>query len=210
MPLQNRVTPTGDIIAHEARGLFMGNRGCLHDEARRIVRPYATKLWITCRLAFKERRRKLMRPGRYTELFFLDEAVALAAGHRPCAECRREDYRRWQEYWSIAHGGDRPGAPELDAALQAARIDGKSRRQWTFEASLGDLPDGVVVRSHPDATPQLVLGEQLFSYDPAGWHDPAPRPAPATKVTVLTPRPSVGVLAAGFRPAVHPTAAPTS
>ena len=97
MPRQNRVTPLGEIIAHEARGLVYGNRGCLHDDDGWIRRRYAGKLWISCRLSFKGRRRELVRPGRFTELFFLDEATALAAGHRPCAECRREDYNRFVE-----------------------------------------------------------------------------------------------------------------
>src|SRR5215212_4900162 len=99
MPRQNRVTPLGDIIAHPARGLVFGNRGCLHDDEGRIRRRFAGRAWIACRLRFKDRRRALMQPGRYTELFFLDDATALAAGHRPCAECRRDDYRRFIEAW---------------------------------------------------------------------------------------------------------------
>lgn len=92
MPLQNRVTPTGAVIAAAGRGTFMGNRGILHDDTGRIVRASRNRAWLICRLDFKGRRRELMRPGTYTELFFLDEAVALAAGHRPCGECRREFY----------------------------------------------------------------------------------------------------------------------
>src|SRR3954469_18277217 len=100
MALQNRVTPLGELLADPARGLVYGNRGCLHDEAGRIRRPFAVKRWIACRLEFPGRRRaRLLQPGRYTELFFLDEATAFAAGHRPCAECRREDYVRFQERW---------------------------------------------------------------------------------------------------------------
>jgi len=104
VPLQNRVTPRGDIIATPARGTLMGNRGCLHDEARRIVRPIVGgyRAWVTCVLTFKGRRRPVMRPGRYTELFFLDEATALAAGHRPCAECQRQRYQLFRAHWAAA------------------------------------------------------------------------------------------------------------
>src|SRR6266508_5138938 len=106
MPLQNRVTPFGDLIATEARGLLMGNRGRLHDAGRRIVRYAQGRRWIACLTSFRGRRRAVMSPGSYTELFFLDEAVALAAGHRPCAECRRHDYRRFQAAWARAVGPD--------------------------------------------------------------------------------------------------------
>jgi hypothetical protein len=106
MPLQNRVTPLGDLVADPARGLVYGNRGCLHDDEGRIRRYYQVRRWIACRLEFRSRRRSpLMRPGRFTELFFLDEATALAAGHRPCAECRREDYDRFAALWLDLHGG---------------------------------------------------------------------------------------------------------
>ena len=100
MPLQNRVTPLGELVADRARGLVYGNRGCLHDHEQRIRRSWQVKRWIACRLEFKGRTRELMQPGRYTELFFLDDAAALAAGHRPCAECRREDYNRFLEVWT--------------------------------------------------------------------------------------------------------------
>src|SRR5262252_3462342 len=104
MTRQNRVTPLGELIADPARGLVYGNRGCLHDAQGRIRRTYATRRWIACRLRFRSRRRSpLMRPGQFTELFFLDEATAMAAGHRPCAECRREDYCRFQGVWESLH-----------------------------------------------------------------------------------------------------------
>ena len=117
MPLQNRVTPLGDLVADTARGLVYGNRGCLHDDAGRIVRRYQVKRWIACRLRFEDRRRSpLMRPGRFTELFFLDEATALAAGHRPCAECRRDDYMRFRERWAQRHPFDRT-ADDVESLL---------------------------------------------------------------------------------------------
>ena len=123
MPLQNRVTPLGELIADPARGLVYGNRGCLHDEDGRIRRRFATKRWIACRLRFRGwRRHPLMRPGGFTELFFLDEATALAAGHRPCALCRREDYVRLMAIWSELHPGP-VGADPIDERLHRV-LDG--------------------------------------------------------------------------------------
>jgi hypothetical protein len=205
MPLQNRVTPDGEIIAHPARGQFMGNRGCLHDD-RTIVRRWNTRLWITCLTSFAGRRRPLMTPGRYTELFFLDEAVALAAGHRPCAECRRGDFERYVGFWCEGLGGPRPRPPEIDATLERARVDRRAKRQVTFEADLADLPDGSFIRHSGETRPLLVLGDRLFPYDPVGYDAPLERSGSA-KVTVLTPRPNLAVLAAGYRPVVHPSAA---
>src|SRR5205823_4493369 len=138
VPLQNRVTPLGDLIVTPERGLGYGNRGCLHDEHRQIRRRQATKRWIACQLQFRGRRRKqLMAPGRYTELFFLDEATALAAGHRPCAECRRADYNRLTELWWQLYE-DEGGAEAIDAQLHRERIDGAGRR--LHEASYRELP----------------------------------------------------------------------
>ncbi len=122
MPLQNRVTPTGEIVATPHRGTLMGNRGVIHDAEGRIVRPFRVKRWIACRLEFKGRHRELLQPGRWTELFFLDEATALAAGHRPCAECRREDYRRWQAAWAAAFPGAPTNADAMDERLHADRL----------------------------------------------------------------------------------------
>src|SRR5215472_8961722 len=144
MPLQNRVGPSGDILAVTARGTFMGNRGgAIHNEKREIVRQYASRRWIACVLEFKGRRRTVMSPNRYTELFFLDEAVALAAGHRPCAECRRARFKEFSSAWQ-AWSGVRHRAQEMDSDLHAARIDSR-RRKVTFDASLDSLPDGCFV-----------------------------------------------------------------
>jgi hypothetical protein len=155
MPRQNRVTPTGQIVAHPGRGMFMGNRGCLHDEAGNLVRTHTSQeAWVTCALEFRGRKRKLMRRGYYTELFFLDEAVALAAGHRPCGECRRSDYNRFTESWTAAFGGGRPRAPELDAALSRDRWDRSNKTQVTHPAMLRDTPDGVFVHV---GEPQALL-----------------------------------------------------
>lgn len=204
MPLRNRVLPTGEIVAHPGRGLFMGNRGCLHDGGGRIVRQQTSqRFWITCVLSFKGRRRALMQPGRYTELFFLDEAVALAAGHRPCAECRRADYDRFRDAWVLAHGGARPSAPAMDAALSAARHlpDGG---QKTHRRPVRDLPDGVFVRTSGGAA-ALVLAGRFHAVDPGGYGASVPAD-PETDLDVLTPAPTVAVLAAGYRPVLHPSA----
>ena len=209
MALQNRVAPTGEIIADPARGLLMGNRGILHDDARRLGKArWRHRNWIACLLDFKGRRRNVMTPHRYTELFFLDEAVALAAGHRPCAECRRDRYLAFLAAWTAgsAHQGPPPRAPGLDAILHAARVDPWTRRQRTWEAGLSELPDGAFVRLGDSDVPFLVLGDALLGWTPAGYRDAIARPR-AISVTVLTPGPAVAALAGGYVPELHPGAA---
>lgn len=200
MPLQNRVTPFGAIVASPGRGLMMGNRGVLHDDARRIVRGWQTRRWIACVLEFKGIRRTVMTPRRYTELFFLDEAAALSAGHRPCAECRRMEYRQFQSLWRARNGGD-AGADEMDLRLHAERLAGKEKR--TYNADLATLPDGSYVAL--DGAPWLVLGGHLYAWSDSGYTRRRSRPANAT-LDVLTPRSIVAILAAGYAPGVHPSA----
>ena len=206
-PLQNRVTPFGELIATTARGTLMGNRGRLHDPSRRIVRRTASgyRAWVTCRLEFRGRHRTVMTPDRYTELFFLDEATALAAGHRPCGECRRDDYRRFKATWLVANH-DRGLGPDaligaLDGELHWDRLgpDGRSR---TYPARVGSLPDGVFVVL-PDATEALLVWHgRLAPWSPAGYG--ALRPSPRDDwVMVLTPRSTTATIAAGYAPAVH-------
>src|SRR5262245_39749503 len=142
MPLQNRVTPEGEIIATPHRGLLMGNRGGAFHELHRTLgnRRWATKQWIACVLEFKGRHREVMQPNRYTELFFLDEATALAAGHRPCFECRRADADRFAELWARTQGDvERARAPAMDDQLHAERVD-RDRRKATFSARRADIP----------------------------------------------------------------------
>jgi hypothetical protein len=206
MPLRNRVTPEGEIVAHPARGLMMGNRGCLHGQGRDLgVSRWRSKLWICCVLEWKGVRRDPMPPGRWTALFFLDEATALAAGHRPCAYCRRADYRDFTERWRVAHGlARRPLAGEMDAHLHAERVDSRTRRQRTRPAHLGDVPDAAVVR-HEGAM-CLVRGGSLLPWTFTGYG--APRRPPATApVELLTPPAIVAVLGTGYRPRLHPSAA---
>jgi hypothetical protein len=179
----------------------MGNRGILHDADGRLGRArWRHPHWIACRLEFRGRWRPVMSPRAYTELFFLDEAVALAAGHRPCAECRRADYSRFLDAWD-AVTGRRPSAGALDRVLHAARIEPGTRRQATFRESAEYLPDGTLVRL--DGGPCLVAAGSLVRFSPHGYG--GFRRLPGGSVEVLTPRPIVEVLRAGYRPEVHPT-----
>jgi hypothetical protein len=202
MPLQNRVSPTGEIFRTPARGAFMGNRGgAIHDGQREIVRAYASRRWIACVLEFRGRHRVVMSPGRYTELFFLDEAVALAAGHRPCAECRRERFNAFKKAW-IRAGNAPKGtflyAEEIDLALHRARID-QARRKVTFRAPLKSLPDGCFVQLADG--PYLVWGDTLRRWSSEGYSQPRARVDGET-VTVLTPAPIVACLGHGYCPEI--------
>jgi hypothetical protein len=198
MALRNRVTPLGELIADPARGLVYGNRGCLHDDRGEVRRRFATRRWIACRLEFKGwERGPLMRPGKFTELFFLDEATALAAGHRPCALCRREDYRRFLEVVGAT------GADEIDERLHAERLDGHGRR--LHPALMDELPDGSFVLH--DNEPWLVLGGHLLRWTPAGYGEPTV--VQDHRVQAITPPTLVELLRAGWEPAVpllHPSA----
>jgi hypothetical protein len=209
MPKQNRVTPLGELIADPARGLVYGNRGCLHDDAGRIRRRFNGKRWIACRLRFRGwHRSPLMQPGRFTELFFLDEATAFAAGHRPCALCRREDYRRFTAIWGSLHPGQ-TGADAIDAQLHRERVDARTRGQRHHRAALDGLPDGVFVLR--DGRPLLVRGDALREWTPSGYRAPIARAA-GVDADVVTPPSLVAVLESGWEPVVplvHPSADPT-
>ena len=197
MARQNRVTPLGELIADPARGLVYGNRGCLHDDQGQIRRAYATRRWIACRLEFKGwHRTALMQPGKFTELFFLDEATAFAAGHRPCALCRREDYNRFLELTGAG------GADEIDARLHGERLDGNGRR--LHHRPLDELPDGSFVLRRGE--PWLVLGNDLLRWTPAGYTE---RVVAEGHVETITPRTLIEVLRATWQPVVpllHPSA----
>jgi hypothetical protein len=206
MPLQNRVTPLGELVADPARGLVYGNRGCLHDETGRIRRRYNGKRWIACRLRFQGwHRAPLLQPGRFTELFFLDEATAFAAGHRPCALCRRDDYSRLVAIWRELHP-DQGGADAIDAQLHAERLAPGTRGQLHHNTPLDELPDGAFVVG--DDGPSLVLGAELLRWTPAGYGARKPRRA-GRQALLITPPSLVAVLRVGWRPLVpllHPTA----
>ncbi|MDD9925320.1 MAG: hypothetical protein OXR03_05805 [Rhodospirillaceae bacterium] len=204
MPLQNRVTPTGEIVAVPDRGLFMGNRGVLHDENKRLGRRrWVLKAWLICKLDFKGRRRTVMTPRRYTELFFLDEASAIAAGHRPCYECRRSDFRDWQIAWHADKGlADLPRAPEMDVFLHGERGVPRARTQQVWDAECHDLPDGTFVIY--DGGPHLVQAAGLRPWSWQGYGSLVE--PPSGTVAVLTPPSSVATLRAGYRPVLHPSA----
>jgi hypothetical protein len=206
VPERNRVNPWGEIVAIDQRGLFMGNRGSVHRD-RRIVRQWQVRRWITCVLEFKGWVAPKWEPGRWTPLFFWDEAVALAAGHRPCALCRRADFNAWLDGWQSAFG-ERPNANPMDRRLHTDRRVGKAQRRhpraWT------DLPVGAFVALNGrgrggEAAPALVLGDRLVPWSPRGYGPPIDRPARGD-AAVLTPRASTDVLSHGYRATVHPSA----
>ena len=205
MPLQNRVTPFGELIATPARGTLMGNRGCLHDAQQRIRRPFAVERWIICVLEFKGRRRPLMMPGRYTELFFLDEATALAAGHRPCVECQRARYQTFREHWVATRPpmAAAPSADRIDRVLHGERLTA-TRARRTYAERLSRVPDGAMVADR-DHRPWLVYEGALRPWSPAGY-GPAVRLDGAAELTVLTPPSLVAVLAHGYPVEVHASA----
>lgn len=205
MPLQNRVTPEGEIVAVAGRGLMMGNRGgALHNAARSLGhRRWVSRQWICCKLEFNGRHRQVMSPNRYTELFFLDEATALAAGHRPCFECRRQEFLWFAKLWSAANGGEgRATAAQMDDALHAERIAATGGKR-TWDATADALPSGSFVSWQ--GAPHLVLAGWLLPWSPQGYTAAVARPDNAS-VIVLTPRSTVAVLSAGYCPMLHPSA----
>lgn len=200
IPLQNRVTPFGEIVATPERGTLLGNRGILHDDHKQIVRTSQVRRWLTCVLEFKGIRRTIMAPHRYTELFFLDEVTALAAGHRPCCECRHQAYKTFQSYWRLAVS-EQTSADEMDRMLHAdRRIRGGAKK--TFRAPCDGLPAGTIIER--DGRALLVRGDELLRWTPGGYAGRQVRPDGL--VTVLTPRSTVAVLRAGYVPGVHPSA----
>jgi hypothetical protein len=200
------VTPLGELVAEPGRGLVYGNRGCLHNAHGDIRRRFAGRRWIACRLAFRGwHRSPLLQPGRFTELFFLDEATAFAAGHRPCALCRREDYNvfvaRWRELHPRQHGAD-----EIDKQLHSERVDAATKAHRLHRATYDELPDGAfVVHEH---VPKLVRGAMLRTWSTGGYTAITPRPT-AGEAIVITPPSLLAVLEAGWDgavPLLHPSA----
>ena len=204
-PLRNRVTPSGELIATIHRGTMYGNRGVLHNENLDLVRRYQVRRWLVCVLEFRGRRRPLLRPGRYTELFFLDEAVALAAGHRPCAECRHAAYQSFLTAWTAARAlPAKPAADDIDQVLHWQRrlVNGA---RVTYPALLSELPDGVFIAA--DGEFWLAYDGGLHRWTPAGYTDRIDQfDGPAA---VLTPRATVEAIRAGYRPLVHWPALPS-
>jgi hypothetical protein len=191
VPHRNRVTPYGEIVATSLRGGWLGNRGCIH-RGHEIVRPWATKRWITCALEFKGWVAPKWVPGRWTALFFYDEALALAAGHRPCALCRRADYKRYQQAVGIF------SADAIDAQLHIERLDG--RRKRTHAMAWRDVPKGAYVEF--EGRPHVALDDALRIWSPAsGYGDACARPKTGAAV-VLTPELSIYAIERGFAPQI--------
>lgn len=193
MPERNRVTPLGDIEAFPLRGAWTGNRGMLH-AGHEIVRFHASDLWITCALEFGGRWREQWLPHHYTHLFFHDEAVSFAAGHRPCAECRRASYRAYQEAWAAGRGAGVPSARQMNTQLHAERIVPGTHRRRIHEAPWPDLPDGTFVLLDE---PAVLVGGHLISWTRDGYGTRHRRPAHGT-ARVITPPSSVAALRAGY------------
>jgi hypothetical protein len=204
MPRQNRVRPDGELVAVPDRGTFWGSRGDLLDRDGRLARYSRGKDWLICVLEFKGRRRTVWTPGRQTELFFLDEATGLAAGHRPCGECRNAAYRAYKAAWARANPDDPANASGIDARLHRDRLAATATRR-TYRERLDALPDGTMVEL--DGEPWLVLGDELLAWSFGGYRERRSRAGIGeATVVVVTPRASVAVLAAGYRPALHPSA----
>ena len=205
MPLANRVDPYGRLRAVAARGAWMGNRGVLHDDGKRVVAAWRVRRWIACVLEFRGRRREVFAPRRYSELFFLDEATSLAAGHRPCAECRRERYLQFRAAWAAGRGAapeSKPGADEIDRVLHADRI-GRGGGKKTYRAPISSLPSGTIVEYA--GRPHLLWDRRLRPWTFSGYGPPVAAPR-AARVDVLTPRSIVRAIRAGFVPQVHGSA----
>jgi hypothetical protein len=202
MPLQNRVLPSGEIVAIPERGMFVGNRGIIHDPATRTLlrKRWSTDAWLTCVLEFRGRRRKVMQRRSWTELFFLDEATSLAAGHRPCFYCRRDDANRFRAAWEKGNGKSDILAPDMDAVLHRERL-ASAKKLHPLPARIEKLPDGAMVRSD-DASFLIIDGKPLL-WTPSGYRAVK---GELRDAKLLTPPSTVRALAAGYRVMLHPSA----
>ena len=202
MPLQNRVTPTGDIIATAHRGIFTGNRGIIHDpKTKTLTRRWASQAWLTCVCDFRGRRREVMGGRSWTELFFLDEATALAAGHRPCFFCRRDDANRFRAAWEEGNRVTRVFARDIDAVLHRERLASSKKLLHALPRPLEQLPDGAMVQDGNES--YLVLQGRALAWSPAGYREPRSAPQDAM---LLTPPSTLRALGAGYRPVLHGSA----
>jgi hypothetical protein len=202
MPLQNRVTPFGDIVAVPDRGMFTGNRGIIHDPNTRTLlnRRWSNPAWITCVCEFRGRRRDVMARQSWTELFFLDEATSFAAGHRPCFYCRRDDANRFRAAWEQGNGVSGVKATEIDRVLHAERLEGRGKRLHPLEGPIEALPDGAMVEAGGES--YLIAQHRAWRWSFAGYttNDDALREA-----HLLTPPSTLRALRAGYRPVLHPS-----
>jgi hypothetical protein len=202
MPLQNRVTPFGEIIATPHRGMFTGNRGIIHDPATRtLTRRWASPAWLTCVCEFRGRRRDVMARRSWTELFFLDEATALSAGHRPCFYCRRDDANKFRAAWEAGNGVAGMLARDIDAVLHGERLAGRKKRLHPLPVPIEQLPDGAMVAR--DDKSYLIAQGRALRWWPAGYRSSDDELSGAM---LLTPPSTLRALGAGYRPVLHPTA----
>ncbi|MEO6839099.1 MAG: hypothetical protein ABI261_00405 [Ginsengibacter sp.] len=200
--LQNRVDPFGNLIKTPARGAWMGNRGILHNDKQEVIRSFKLKAWISCKLQFNGRKRQVMAPHRYTELFFLDEATSFAAGHRPCFECRREDYHKFKSLWLTGNPGyhfdEKTSIKNIDDILHKERMT-RDRSKVTYEEKINSIPDGGFVLINENA--YLVFKRQIYLWSPFGYDKGIDLPD-EKKLTVLTPRSIVNTFRAGYIPQI--------
>ncbi len=203
-PLQNRVTPFGAIVAIRQRGMLTGNRGIIHDPATRTLlkRRWTSKAWLACACEFRGRRREVMATRSWTELFFLDEATALAAGHRPCFFCRREEAEAFRAAWGRATGAV-PSAREIDEVLHRERLSGGHKRVHPLPSAPDELPNGTMVVAADRA--YTILDGLGYPWDIGGYGEPID---PQHALGLLTPPSTVAALRAGYRPRLHPTLNP--
>ena len=204
MPLQNRVTPTGDIVATPHRGRFTGNRGIIHDPATKTLlnKRWSGPAWITCVCEFRGWRRKVMATRSWTELFFLDEATAFAAGHRPCFFCRRDDAKRFRAAWEAGNGVKNPRARDIDLVLHRERLDRGAKRLHPLPMPPGQLPEGTMLRVGHESylvARGRILRWSFDGYAPAGIDA-------AADAMLLTPPSTVRAFQAGYQPILHPSA----
>lgn len=203
MPLQNRVTPTGDIIATAHRGMFTGNRGIIHDPATKTLlnRRWTSRAWLTCVCEFKGRRREVMGGRSWTELFFLDEATAFAAGHRPCFFCRRIEANRFRAAWEMGNGSSHLRADDIDAVLHRERLEGRRKRLHPLAVPLLELPDGAMVQAGADSF--LIAKGKAWTWSPAGYREAK---GAIEASMLLTPPSTLRAFSAGYRPVLHRSA----
>ncbi|MGQ0686915.1 hypothetical protein [Bradyrhizobium sp.] len=203
MPLQNRVTPLGDIVADPHRGLFTGNRGIIHDPATKTLlkKRWSNPAWLACVCEFRGRRREVMGGRSWTELFFLDEATALAAGHRPCFYCRRDDANRFRSCWEKGNRVAGLRAKDIDAVLHRERLDRGRKRLHPLPMPLEKLPDGAMVQAGEGS--YLIVDGKLLHWSFAGY---CKMEAPIGDAMLITPPSVLRALASGFQPALHPSA----
>ena len=203
MPLQNRVTPTGEIIATPHRGLFVGNRGIIHDPATKTLlrKRWSCPAWLICVLEFRGRRRKVMGGRSWTELFFLDEATAFAAGHRPCFFCRRDDANRFRAAWEEGNDVSDIRAREMDAVLHRERLERGRKRLHPLPVPVTQLPDGAMMQQGDESF--LVVQGKVLRWSMAGY---SKTEAAIDDAQLLTPPSTLRALGAGYRPVLHPSA----